>query len=250
MSRAAALDRRLVEELRSAASGRLLVAFDLDGTLAPIVTHHLAARLRPTTQLLLQRVAERYPTVVLTGRSRRDAADRLRGIGLAAIVGNHGLEDVDGHAGARACVRRWKVSLQSRLRTLPGLELEDKGETLTIHFRGAHNPAAVRRRILREVTILSPRPRVVGGKGLVNVVPDVGVHKGTALAALMRRHRARALYVGDDIADEDVFTLPPSLRIVTVHVGRQRGTRARYRIPSQRYIDNLLLALIETRAET
>lgn len=247
MSKAAALDRRLVEEVRSAASGRLLVAFDLDGTLAPIVRPHRAARLRPTTLLLLQRVAERYPTVVLTGRSRRDAAGRLRGIRLAAIVGNHGLEGRDGHAGARACVRRWKLFLLPRLWTLPGLEVEDKGETLSIHFRGARNPAAARRHILRAVAALSPRPRVVGGKQLVNVVPDVGVHKGTALAVLMRRHRARALYVGDDVTDEDVFALPPSLRVVTVHVGRRQRTRARYRIAAQKDVDSLLLTLLEAR---
>ena len=248
-TRHSALGTRLIAEVKAAAAGRLLVAFDLDGTLVRITRHHGTATLRPSTRELLRRVAERYPTVVLTGRSRKDAAARLRGIGLAGIVGNHGLETGARHERARACVRRWMTALAHQL-PASGVSVEDKGETMAIHFRGARHPAETRRLIARALATLSPRPRIVGGKALFNVLPDVGVHKGTALRHQMRLRRARrAVFVGDDLTDEDVFRLPRSAGVVTVRVGRSRRSLARFSIPSQRYIDDLLRALIDAGRE-
>lgn len=54
------------------ASSNLLVAFDYDGTLAPIVSAPDRAHMRPQTRRLLKGVARRYPCVVISGRSRDD----------------------------------------------------------------------------------------------------------------------------------------------------------------------------------
>ena len=43
------------------ARSNLLLAFDYDGTLAPIVNVPERANMRPTTRRLLKRVCERYP---------------------------------------------------------------------------------------------------------------------------------------------------------------------------------------------
>ena len=66
--------------LRRLVRGRVLLAFDFDGTLAPIVADPPAARLRPRTRRLLAEVARKYPCVVISGRSRADVARRLTGI--------------------------------------------------------------------------------------------------------------------------------------------------------------------------
>ena len=58
--------------LRRLVRGRVLLAFDFDGTLAPIVADPPAARLRPRTRRLLAEVARKYPCVVISGRSRAD----------------------------------------------------------------------------------------------------------------------------------------------------------------------------------
>ena len=234
------LDARLVEELRAAASGKLLVAFDLDGTLAPITAHRSAARLSRRTRALLRRVALRHPTAVLTGRSRADARGRLLGIPLAAVVGNHGLESSAKHRAARAMVRGWLAQLEG----VPDLDIERKGESFSLHFRNAPNPGIGRKAALHAVSLLKPRPRVIDGKKLLNVLPDVGVDKGTALVALMRSlGTPAAVYVGDDLTDEDVFALPDSTGIITVRVGKSYKTKAKYWIPEQRDIDALLEVL-------
>ena len=69
------------------ALSNLLVAFDYDGTLAPIVAVPERAHMRATTRRLLRRVAERYPCVVISGRARADLIPRLKDIPVAHDLG-------------------------------------------------------------------------------------------------------------------------------------------------------------------
>src|SRR6185295_11415249 len=85
----ARLHRPLLEQF---AWSQVLVAFDFDGTLAPIVADPTAAAMAPSTRRLFREVAALYPCAVISGRSRADLAGRLRGVPLREIVGNHGLE--------------------------------------------------------------------------------------------------------------------------------------------------------------
>jgi len=92
---------------------------------------------------------------------------------------------------------------------------------------------------------LSPPPRIVLGKSVVNVMPPTASHKGTALLEYMRRlDCSLALYVGDDETDEDVFALHDH-RILTVRVGRKKGSSARYFLKRQAEIAAVLQFLVE-----
>lgn len=90
--------------------------------------------------------------------------------------------------------------------------------------------------------------RLVAGKQLVNAVPLGAPHKGDVMSALCRRERVEAaLYVGDDITDEDVFALDRK-DLATVRVGRSRRSRARAFLRDQASVDSLLELLAELRA--
>jgi trehalose 6-phosphate phosphatase len=80
-----------VEQLQAFALSNLLVAFDYDGTLAPIAPTPEAASMRADTRRLLGRVASRYPCVVISGRALDDLTRRLDGIPLWYVFGNQGL---------------------------------------------------------------------------------------------------------------------------------------------------------------
>src|SRR5688572_5795191 len=69
-----------------------LLAFDYDGTLAPIVAHPERAALRPATRELLEQVVARYPSIVVSGRLQADVLKRVRGLKFREVIGNHGLE--------------------------------------------------------------------------------------------------------------------------------------------------------------
>lgn len=228
-------------------SRRLLIALDYDGTLAPIVADPARAALRGRTQRALRELAARYPCVVISGRSRRDLLRRLRGLGLRQLIGNHGGEPSPRGRALRARVRRWHAALARRLRELPGVTIEDKGLSLAIHYRGSPSPARARAAI-REAASGLAHARSVGGKCVVNLVPREAAHKGTAVEAeQLRLGCDAALYVGDDVTDEDVFALPSRGRRLDVRVGRTTGSRARYYLRDQAQVDELLEALVRLR---
>lgn len=229
--------------LRQAIAGRALLVFDLDGTLAPIVVNPRDAALRRRTRRLLATLAKAHTTVVLTGRDRLDAARILRGVPVKMIVGNHGL-DLGGTSAPRV-VSAWCQQLRAYTRTLHDVRIERKELSLTMHYRGAPDPGGTRRRVLCVLEKLTPRPRVVPGKASLNVLPDIGLNKGTALRRLLRHfHAPSAIYVGDDATDEDAFIAARDYAVVTVRVGTSSQTAARYSLASQALIDSFLRSLI------
>jgi trehalose 6-phosphate phosphatase len=237
-------NRWLLEEL---AWSRVLLAFDYDGTLAPIVADPERARMRQQTRELLAGLTKLYPVVVISGRAQLDAVERLRGVGVRQVVGNHGIEPW--HAARRHMleVRRWRPVLEACLAPLKGVTIEDKVFSVAIHYRHSREKKKVKAAIL-EVAAALDGVRVIGGKQAVNLLPAGAPHKGIAL----ERERERlgcdtALYVGDDETDEDVFALDQPGRLLAVRVGAKRTSLAAYYIPNQRAIDDLLRALIEHR---
>jgi trehalose 6-phosphate phosphatase len=236
--------------LRGLASRPALVAFDFDGTLAPIARHHSAARMRARTRDLLAEVARLYPCAILSGRARGDLRRRLAGVGVRWLVGNHGAEAVRG-AGAelRGRVARWTRTVSSRLRDEPGVEVEPKGLSVSVHYRASRRPAAAHAAILEAARDLEG-VRIQEGKRVVNLLGRDAPHKGDALAALVRRTGVRAvLFAGDDVTDEDAFGADLGADALTVRIGPCRSTRAAFHVGGQAAVDRLLEALVGLRRE-
>jgi len=224
-----------------------LLAFDFDGTLAPIVDIPDHADMRPLTRGLLSRVAALYPCVVISGRALSDVRKRVRGIDLRGVVGNHGVEPWRATKHIHRRVREWRPLFEQALQDQPGVEIEDKTYSLAVHYRRSRAKKRVRSVIDRVARNLEDI-RVIGGIEVVNLVPADAPHKGIAL----ERERARlrcdtAIYVGDDVTDEDVFALDQPGRLLTIRVGRKLASRADFFIRSQAEIDTLLRTLIGLR---
>ncbi len=235
-------------ELAAFARGRVLVAFDFDGTLAPIVAGRARAAMRPRTRALLAAVCERYPCAVISGRGRADVARRLAGVPVRHVVGNHGLEPARDMARfARAVAAVWP-RLAARLAHVAGVEIEAKRFSLAVHYRRAPDKRAARRAIHAAIAALPDAMRMVAGKLVVNVIPARAPHKGDALLRLRAEEGAdRAIYVGDDVTDEDVFALAARERILPVRVGRARASAATCFVRDQRQVDVLLARLVALR---
>jgi trehalose 6-phosphate phosphatase len=232
--------------LRQVSRAPALLAFDFDGTLAPIVARPERAAMRPRTRALLVEVARLYPCLVLSGRSRTDLGARLHGVAGVRLLGNHGAEWRSGARPGRSPAAGWAAVLERRLAGL-GVEVERKGLSVAVHYRGSPRKTAARRAILAAAGAL-PGVRLLRGKQVVDVVPAAAPGTGRALQhAAARLGCTRVLYVGDDRTDEDVFALDwPGL--VAVRVGQRRGSRARYFLRRQREIDRLLATLLRLRA--
>jgi len=234
--------------LHQLAWSNLLLGFDYDGTLAPIVAEPQDARMRESTRDLLEQVAHAYPCVVISGRSQDDALRRVRGTGVFEVIGNHGLEPWRRTEPFAAQVQAWVPRLRQRLADLDGVVLEDKSFSVAVHYRHAESRKRARAAILTAAGELD-EVRVVGGKCVVNLIPRGAPHKGTALETAREHLRCDvALYVGDDETDEDVFALDDPGRLLTIRVGADVRSRASFFIRDQGAIDALLARLIELRA--
>ncbi len=231
--------------LRQFAFSRVLLAFDYDGTLAPIVPDPASATMRPATRALLRQVAARCPCVVISGRARADVLRRLRGVGAVEVIGNHGIEPWQSTSKRLHEVRQWQSALTGQLRHLPGVSLEDKAYSVAVHYRHSREKKKARATIQRVAARLGD-VRLIRGKLVVNVLPSDAPHKGMALEKARARFGCdTALYVGDDVTDEDVFALDQPGRLLTIRVGASRRSQAAYYIRSQAEIDRLLRALLK-----
>ena len=232
------------------AKGHVLLAFDFDGTLAPIVRDPDAAALRPSTAKLLTEVARLYPCVVISGRLRADVMKKVKAIPLRAVIGNHGMEPSRNLRDARRLTTLWNAQLAAALPKIAGVVIEDKVVSLAVHYRKARSRTSVRRLLLIAAAAL-PGARIIEGKMVVNVLPAGAPDKGTALLDLRKRlHCTSAIYVGDDENDEDIFALTTQGHVLGIRVGRSRITQAKFFVPNQVAVDRLLAKLIDARKST
>jgi trehalose 6-phosphate phosphatase len=236
--------------LAQLAWSRVLLAFDLDGTLAPLVADRDQAAMRAKTRALLKAVCKLYPCAVISGRGQRDVAAKLRGIGVRHIVGNHGIEPGPNMAGFERDIDIVRPLLVRALVDEQGVEIEDRRYSLTVHYRRSRRKREARTAIARAVASLPRSMRVISGKLVANVVPVGARSKGDILLELRDNEPADvALYVGDDVTDEDVFTIDQPGRLLSIRVGKTTRSAARFYLRDQREIDRLIARLVKLRKD-
>lgn len=227
---------------------RTLFAFDFDGTLAPIVLRRAAAAMPAPTRRLLRQLNALAPVAIVSGRRLRDLRARLAPRS-ALLIGNHGIENPAATRTALRAARRRSAKWIAALNAVSDAELrhvdiEDKYYSLALHYRAAPDRARARRALLRAIATLTPAPRVVPGKLVINLLPSDATDKGRALQRLLRDTRIQhMLFIGDDVTDEDVFALRDR-RIVGVRVGRHAASHAKYFLRTQSEIDLMLQHLV------
>ncbi|MFC7142126.1 trehalose-phosphatase [Halosimplex aquaticum] len=255
------LARESVADRLAAAPG-VVCALDFDGTLAPIVDDPDAAQMPPPVRERVERLAA-CPSVdvaVVSGRELADLRDRVDVDGIA-YAGNHGLElRYDGgevvNPEARRCrdaVDRVCDHLGDRLAHVPGVEIEDKGLTATVHVRQvpSERVAEVERSVratVEEVVATGAPLEIRDGKAIREIRPAVDWDKGRAVDLLTDEAPDGWLpmYVGDDRTDEDAFRVLDDG--VGVLVG-ERETAADYRLEAPRDVREFLDLVAEAQCE-
>ena len=234
----------------------LALFLDYDGTLVPLAARPDEARLpEAARQTLFQ--AARMPnldTVIVSGRALDDLKRMVDVPGLT-YVGNHGFEiEGPGITFRHPHADRARASLEVAADGLAalgvsGARVERKGVTVAYHVRevaGPEREGAVR---AAEAVLRRQRLRVTLGKLAVEGRPPVDWHKGRAvLHVLVNRHgvdwpsRVRALYIGDDLTDEDAFRslrgIGRSIRVASAPPATV--TAADFRLPDPEAVIQLL----------
>ena len=131
---------------RIRAATRVALFLDFDGTLAPIVEDPATASLSAGVRETLARIAQQdgVITTVISGRAVEDVYIRIRLEGVI-YAGNHGVEIfgrglrfIEPEAEARRDrLRRLAEVVTAKIRNFQGVRVEDKGLTVSIHYRQA-----------------------------------------------------------------------------------------------------------------
>lgn len=238
---------RLLEQF---AHSQVLLAFDYDGTLAPITGNPGEAHMRAETKAALRQLVQRYPCAVISGRARSDVLRFVGNLPLREVSGSHGLEPSHAFDTYSRLVRSWLVLFGREVGGLQGVTIEDKRYSVAVHYRKSRDKKRVLAAIQRIGESL-PRARLIRGKQVVNFVPDGAPHKGMALRRIREEQICdTAIYVGDDETDEDVFHLDEPGQLLTIRVGASPTSRAMFCLRSQVEIDQLMRCLVKIRPAT
>ncbi len=213
---------------------------DVDGTLLDIAAHPDDVRTTPRLKLLLRRALARLDgsVALVSGRSIVNL-DQLFSPLVLPAAGLHGLE----RRGADGIVY-YSTSMDDRLHSAkhrlmdfaqehPGLLLEDKGAAIALHYRNAPDLGDRCRHVMRKLAQMAgPDFHVQEGKMVLELKPS-GQDKGTAVWRFMQEPPFAGrtpVFIGDDITDEDGFSAVNALGGVSIRVGADGPTTARWRI--------------------
>ena len=212
----------------AAAPTRTALFLDFDGTLAAIVADPRDARPLPGVPALLSDLAEEFQLVaVISGRPTAFLAEALGAPGHVTLAGLYGLERaLQGPEHDAWADVIDEVVREAQLTAPPGIYVEPKGLTVTIHWR--HAPA-------QKEWVVAFAQRVAAGHDLLvhegrherELRPPLDVDKGTVVHSLALEQAGRldnAAAFGDDIGDLPAFravnelTKPDGTALYTVRV--------------------------------
>jgi trehalose 6-phosphate phosphatase len=254
-------DGRLTRRL----AGRCPAVFlDYDGVLTPIVDRPEDAVMSEGMRDTVRALSTRCPVCVVSGRDRA-AVQQLMGIEDLVVAGSHGFDIWSPRegtiadnpaAGFEGLIAKVTERLQADVGSIRGVKVEPKRASVAVHYRLAaaedrEQVTAVVRALLTEY---SEGLKVTPGKKVYELEPKIDWDKGKAVRYLMRvlgfdSGDFVALYLGDDITDEDAFRALRG-RGVGIIVGRPddpevagRATAAEFVLASVEEVQRFLARL-------
>ncbi len=234
-----------------ATAPHIALFLDFDGTISHLVDNPKDAGIDPEIRSILTRLIARpdFTVSVVSGRALSDIRQRV-GLRDVIYVGNHGLE-VESDSirfrepkaeALRRELRSLALQLKLALSDTDGLEVEDKGLTLSVHFRRVIEHLHDWVRSVTSSTVARSRSFACReGKLVLDIQPQIGWNKGRAIQWIAEKVLPPAslpIYVGDDTTDEDAFAAIPEG--ITIRVGEPTRSEAQYLLPDIAAVGHLL----------
>ena len=197
----------------------VVLFFDYDGTLTPIVSHPKDACLSEEMRNMLIRLSNQCTLAVISGRGLNDIKSRV-GIKGIYYSGSHGYE-VEGpsikmeYEPALAFIETFdalEIELMNQLASVEGALVERKKFSIALHYRNvSESKVDLVEKAADWAVKKYPEIRKSYGKKVYELQPDLEWNKGKALEWLMEelnieKMGSKIFYIGDDITDEDAFS--------------------------------------------
>lgn len=205
------------------------VFLDIDGTLLELAAHPDAVQIDRALRHLLQDMATATggALALISGRSVANI-DALLAPLVLPVAGQHGTErrDAQGHLHQHITptpvLRDAAIRISAFATVRPGLLLEDKGNSLALHFRQAPQFAAeVSKEMQAVLEGLGSEFTLQEGK-MVCEIRHSGHDKGLAIAEFMAETPfcgRTPVFIGDDLTDEHGFGVINQLGGYAIKVG-------------------------------
>jgi trehalose 6-phosphate phosphatase len=240
---------QISSRIRNADDIRLLL--DFDGTLVPYCNAPEDVKLSAPSRRALVRLARdrRVHVAIVSGR-RNAALRKYIHVPRVEFLGLFGWEK-RGRSAIALPMRKALRGLRSEFALLPasfpGVRVEDKGISYSIHFRGASPdaPSRVQRRIRPLLSRIRNNFRMIHSNHAIEIVPREVQGKGVAMREFTRALQSPFLpiYIGDDLTDEPAFLA--LRRGITVCVGPFHRTSAQFRLKDPEEVRIFLERLAE-----
>lgn len=191
---------------------------DYDGTLTPIVDRPELAVVSEKMQDLVKSLASKYTVAVVSGRMREDV-ENLLGVKGIFYAGSHGF-DIKGedmsmvHPEAEKAIpviSKLIERLRSELEAMPDALVEEKKFSVAVHYRLVEeSKVSGIKRLVDDLVAGEDKLRLLEGKKVFEIMPDIDWDKGKAVRWLMDAFDKKwsdvsAVYIGDDTTDEYAF---------------------------------------------
>jgi trehalose 6-phosphate phosphatase len=222
---------RVTERIRG--TKRLAIFLDFDGTLVRIAATPEGARMRDETREVLRKLAARRNVTlsIISGRQRAELQHYI-GVQKVKYMGLYGWERSDNQKVAfqiRVALARTLVSLSTELRAFPGVWIEPKRNSFSVHLKGVSQATRrrVRQRVMKRVRPLLGTLQVMANLRDLEVAPLSIGNKGVAVRKALTEPAFRGalpIYFGDDLSDEPGFEA--ARQGISILVGKRRITRA------------------------
>jgi trehalose 6-phosphate phosphatase len=251
------------------AAPHILLLADYDGTLTPIVGKPADAILSESVREKLKALA-RQPGISLGVISGRELAEIKSLVGIEDIfyAGNHGLEmegpGLEYSGPAReifigVVMKELAAQIAAALADVAGVIIQDKGLSLSIHYRLAAKDKEERiAEAVRQATVplvQTGKIQVYGMKKLWEIRPLLDWDKGKAVKAIgaevMKKHKLASLltvFLGDDTTDEDAFKVLHRPAGWSIYIGEaNRSSAAEFYLASPAEVAEFLTRLNEMK---
>ncbi len=250
------------------AAPHILFLSDYDGTLTPIVGRPRDAVLSQEVRDKLSALAQKpvFTVGIISGRSMEELR-YMAAIEGIYYAGNHGLEiegpaleyvSPDAELG-QAMIKDLAGQLAAALEHIAGVIIEDKGLSLSVHYRlvseEEQDAVAVIFKKITSSLVDAGKIKITSGKKVFEVRPPIDWDKGKAVASIRREiisllklERVLTVYLGDDTTDEDAFKVLRRPEGWSVYVGRENtSSAADYYLNSTDEVEEFLSRLLELR---
>ncbi|XP_039124528.1 probable trehalose-phosphate phosphatase 6 [Dioscorea cayenensis subsp. rotundata] len=228
------------DKMMSIAKEKKLVVFlDYDGTLSPIVDDPDRAFMSDSMRSAVSKVAQYFPTCIVSGRRRDKVYDFVR-LNELYYVGSHGMDimaplkcsknasssfhekaiDENGNEVVvfqpaqefLPIIEEIFDELEEQTKEIPGIMIENNKFCVSVHFRRVDEEYwGVLEEQVVEIANKYPSLHLTRGRKVIEIRPSIKWDKGRALEYLLdtlgfaNDGDAIPVYIGDDRTDEDAF---------------------------------------------